>query len=159
MPRRRSPTRSTHTSGRPPTAGWVLTGESAAHEVSGTSRRRIGDRGAASLAAHRTGEAQLGHQSLDGAAGHLNALAVERQPHLARPVDPVVRGVDPPDVLLEFVIADLAATWLTVDLVIVGRCGDLNTELDEHRADRLDTPSQTIRALAAALMLSDKPTD
>ena len=32
-------------------------------------------------------------------------------------------------------------------------------EPDEHGADRLDTPPQTIRAVAAALMIGDEPTD
>jgi len=107
----------------------------AAYEVSWTCRRGVGDRGAPSLAAHRPGQAQFGHQPLDGAAGHRDALAVERQPHLARAIDPEVRGVDPPDVLFEFLIADLAATGLMVDLVIIGRGGNLDAEFDERGAD------------------------
>jgi len=67
--------------------------------------------------------------------------------------------VDPLDVLFEFFIADLAAAGLTIELVVVGRGGDLDTEFDEPGADRLDTPRQAISALPAALMVSDEPTD
>jgi hypothetical protein len=67
--------------------------------------------------------------------------------------------VDPRDVLLELVVADLAAAGLTVDLVVVGRRGDLNAELNQPGTDRLDTPPQTIRAVAAALMIGDESTD
>jgi hypothetical protein len=35
---------------------------------------------------------------------------VQRPPNLAGPVDPVVRGVDPGDLGLEVLVADLAAT-------------------------------------------------
>jgi hypothetical protein len=131
----------------------------ATHQIGGPGSRRIGERGAFDPAAHRAREPEFAHQPLDSAAGHLDALAVKRQPHLARPVHPVVRGVDPRDVLLELVVADLAAAGLTVDLVVVGRRGDLNAELNQPGTDRLDTPPQTIRAVAAALMIGDESTD
>ena len=43
--------------------------------------------------------------------------------------------------------------------LVVGRRGNLHAKLYQPRADRLDTPPQTIRALAAALMISDESTD
>ena len=71
--------------------------ELALHQVAGRGRCRVGDRGALGLAPDRAGQAQFGHQPLDGAPGHLDALTVQRQPHLAGPVDAVVGGVDPRD--------------------------------------------------------------
>ena len=112
----------------------------------GRDSGRVGDRGALGLAAHRTGQTQLGHQPLDGAAGHRDALTVEHQPHLARPVHPVVCGVDTLDRGFEAGIADLTPGRCAVELLVVRRRGDLNAELGQARADRLDTPSQTIGA-------------
>jgi hypothetical protein len=37
--------------------------------------------------------------------------------------------------------------------------GDRHTQLGELCADRLDTPSQTIRALAMTLTIGDEPGD
>lgn len=129
------------------------------HEISWPGRSRVGDRGVPWLAPDRAGQAQLAHQPLHRAAGHLDALAVERQPHFARPVDAVVGGMNPLDMALETAIADLTCAGLTVDLLVVGRRGDLNTELNQPGADRLDTPPQTITADAPALMIGDEPTD
>jgi hypothetical protein len=67
--------------------------------------------------------------------------------------------VDSPDVLLELVVTLLAAAGLVVDLVVVGRWGDRRTQLAQLRADRLDTPPQTIGAVAVALMIGDEPGD
>jgi hypothetical protein len=67
--------------------------------------------------------------------------------------------VNPFNVAFENRSADLARRGLTVDMLVIRRGGDLNAEFDEPGADRLDTPPQTIRALAAALMIGDKPTD
>jgi hypothetical protein len=55
-------------------------------------------------------------------------------------------------------IADLTPGRCAVDMLVVRRRGNLNAELDEPDADRLDTPSQTAGA-AAALMLTDKAND
>ncbi|CCC28830.1 hypothetical protein A5M96_11095 [Streptococcus pneumoniae] len=65
--------------------------------------------------------------------------------------------MDAADVLLEFAIAQLAAAGLPVDVVVVGRWGDRHTQLGQLCADRLDTPPQTIGALAVALMIGDEP--
>ncbi|AIH79617.1 hypothetical protein IU14_16345 [Mycobacterium tuberculosis] len=51
----------------------------------------------------------------------------------------------------------LAAAGLPVDVVVVGRWGDRHTQLGQLCADRLDTPPQTIGALAVALMIGDEP--
>jgi hypothetical protein len=61
--------------------------------------------------------------------------------------------VDPLDVLLELAITTLTGAGLTVELLVVGRWGDRHTQLFQLRADRLDTPAQTIRAVAMALMI------
>lgn len=61
--------------------------------------------------------------------------------------------------LLELVVTLLAAAGLVVDLVVVGRWGDRRTQLAQLRADRLDTPPQTIGAVAVALMIGDEPGD
>jgi hypothetical protein len=93
------------------------------------------------------------------AAGHRGALAVERQPHFAGSVDPVVCGVDPRDLRLEVLVTDFAAAGLPIDLVVVGRWGDRYTQLGQLCADRLDTPPQTIRAVVVTLMIGDEPGD
>ena len=61
--------------------------------------------------------------------------------------------------LLELVVTLLAAAGFVVDLVVVGRWGDRRTQLAQLRADRLDTPPQTIGAVAVALMIGDEPGD
>jgi hypothetical protein len=65
--------------------------------------------------------------------------------------------VDPPDVLLELFITQLAVAGRPSGLVIVDRWGDRHTQLGQLCADRLDTPPQTIRAVAVALMIGDQP--
>ena len=55
-------------------------------------------------------------------------------------------------------IADLTPGRCAVDMLVVRRRGNLNAELDEPGANRLDTPSQTASA-AAALMLTDEAND
>ena len=133
-------------------------GEPAPHQISRTRSCRVGDRGALDLAAHRPGQTELSHQPLDGAAGHLDTLTVERQPHLACPIHPVVRRVHPFDLGLEARITDLAPGGLAVDMLVIRRWGDLNAELTQPGADRLDTPPQTA-GTAAALMLTDEAND
>jgi hypothetical protein len=44
-------------------------------------------------------------------------------------------------------------------MLVVRRWGDRHTQLGQGAADRLDTPSQTIRTLAEALMLGDERGD
>jgi hypothetical protein len=67
--------------------------------------------------------------------------------------------VDPRDLGLELFVTDLAAAGFTVDPVVVGRWGDRYAQLGQLGADRLDTPSQAIRAVAVALMIGDEPGD
>jgi hypothetical protein len=90
---------------------------------------------------------------------HRNALAVQRQPHLAGTIDPVVRGAHPCDLGLELLVAHLAAAGFTVELVAVGRWGDRHTQLGKLCANRLDTPPQTIRTVAVVLVIGDEPGD
>jgi hypothetical protein len=44
-------------------------------------------------------------------------------------------------------------------VLVVSRWGDRHTQLGQLWADRLDTPPQTIRTVAVALMISDEPGD
>jgi hypothetical protein len=67
--------------------------------------------------------------------------------------------VDPRDLRLKGLVTQLAAAGLTIDLVVVGRWGDRHTELAQLCADRLDTPPQTIRTVAVALMIGNEPGD
>jgi hypothetical protein len=67
--------------------------------------------------------------------------------------------VNPLDVRFEVLITDLAAARFTIVVLVVGRWGDRNTQLAKLRADRLDTPPQADRTVAAALMISDEPGD
>jgi hypothetical protein len=67
--------------------------------------------------------------------------------------------VDPGDLRFEGVVTRLAAAGLPVDAVVIGRWGDRHTQLGELCADRLDTPPQTIRTVAVALVVGDEPGD
>jgi hypothetical protein len=69
------------------------------------------------------------------------------------------RHLYPCDVRFEFLIVDLAAAGLPVEVLVVGRWGDRHAELVQLRADRLDTPPQAIRTVPAALMVSDERDD
>jgi len=62
------------------------------------------------------------------------------------------------DLGFEARIADLAPGGLADDMLVVGRWGDLNAELNQPGADRLDTPPQTA-STATALILTDKADD
>ena len=62
----------------------------------------------------------------------VDALAAQRQPHLAGPVHAVVGRVDPLDLGFEHLIADLALAGLTIDLVVVGRWGDRHAQLGQR---------------------------
>src|ERR1700738_1964564 len=90
---------------------------------------------------------------------HRNSRAVQRQPHLASSVYTVITRMYPTDVSLEFLVADLTAAGFTVVVLVVSRWGDRHTQLGQLCADRLDTPPQTIRTVAVALMISDEPGD
>lgn len=67
--------------------------------------------------------------------------------------------MDPRDLGLEGLLTALAAARFTIVLVVVGRWGDRYTQRGQLCADRLDTPAQTIRAVAMALMIGDEPGD
>jgi hypothetical protein len=67
--------------------------------------------------------------------------------------------VHPLDVQFEVLVTDLAAGRFTIVVLVVGRWGDRNTQLAKLCADRLDTPPETIRAVAVALMIGDEPGD
>jgi hypothetical protein len=67
--------------------------------------------------------------------------------------------MNPRDLGFEGLVTQLAAAGLPVDLVVVGRWGDRHTQLGQLCADRLDTPPQTTRTFAVALMIGDKPGD
>ncbi len=118
---------------------------------------RVGDRGASGLASDRAGQAQLGHQPLHGAAGHTDALAVERQPHFAGPIHTVVGRMDAFDLGFKILIAGLPVAGLTIELGVVGRWGDRHTQRGQLRADRLDTPPQAIRAITVARAVFSAP--
>jgi hypothetical protein len=67
--------------------------------------------------------------------------------------------MNPGDLSLEGLLTALAAAGLTIALVVVRRWGDRHTQLGQLCTDRLDTPSQPIRAVAVILMLGDEPGD
>jgi hypothetical protein len=67
--------------------------------------------------------------------------------------------MNPRDLRLEGLVTQLAAAGLPVDRVVVGRWGDRHTQLGQLGTDRLDTPAQTIGAVAVALMIGDEPGD
>jgi hypothetical protein len=62
-------------------------------------------------------------------------------------------------VRLEGLIANLPPAGLMMGLVVVGGWGDRYTLLAQLRADRLDTPPQTIGAVSVTLMIGDEPGD
>ena len=158
--RRRSPTRSTRRSGRRPTADWAPAGRTGVHQIGRTGCRRVGDRGASGLAADRAGQAQFGHQPLHGAAGHRDALAVEREPHFAGAVDPVVVRVDPLDLRLEGLVADLAAAGLPA--MVRARSRSMGRSARRARSAGCRSarhPTADHQGLAVALMIGDEPSD
>src|SRR5947209_9430830 len=87
--------------------------------------------------------------------GHRYALAVELQPNLAGAIDAVVVPVDLRDLLLKLLIAAILDARGASPSVVVGRGGNRRAVLRQHRANRLDTPSQAI-AHAMALALVDE---
>jgi hypothetical protein len=64
--------------------------------------------------------------------------------------------VNPRDLRFERLVTALAAAGLSVDLLVVGRWGDPHTQPGQLCADRLDTPPQTIGAIALALVIGDE---
>jgi hypothetical protein len=95
---------------------------------------------------------------LHRATGHLDALAVEGTPHLARPIHPVVVLMDPLDQTQQLGVANRPATrWSTLGGV-VGLRDDLATMLAQHAADRLDPEDQpTGTRRPVGLVLIDEP--
>ena len=128
--------------------------EVAVNEVgrSGLPRLRI-DRTLASAANHAS-DPQLPHETFDRAAGDVVPVAAQPKPQLARAEDLALllpRGQDdrlPP--LIRHRPRRLAAPSGGV----VRRWGDLHAMLGQHRADRLDTPSQP--AVGALPVLVDE---
>lgn len=136
-------------------------GEVPAHQVPCPRGGRVGERCPLDLAADCAGQAFLAHQPLDRAPGHLDALPVQRQPNLPRPVDTVVRGVDAADLVDEHGIAVVMTGGRLGHVLVVRRRGDRQPVLSEHRADRLDTPAQAtvIARLTAVGVLTDEVHD
>jgi hypothetical protein len=66
--------------------------------------------------------------------------------------------MNPFDLCSESRITNLTPRRPPANMLIIRRWGNLHAELYQPGADRLDTPPQTIGALAAALMLRDEPT-
>src|SRR5690349_15840078 len=80
---------------------------------SGSLRVRVygvGDGGAMAAVATRPDQPELTHQSLDRASRDRDALPVQRQPHLAGAVDPVVLRMHAADLGLELLVAQLPPT-------------------------------------------------
>jgi hypothetical protein len=101
--------------------------------------RLVHDRGAPEgPTPHDAPKPHLGHQTLDRAAGHLEALALQLEPDLASPVDRAVLLPDPLDLRAQRGVAHEARRQATrIDLsrvlLVVGRRGDR-----QRAADRLD---------------------
>lgn len=115
----------------------------------------VRDRGPLDLPADRTDQPARAHQPFDGAPGHGDALTVQRQPDLARPVDAVVRPVHPADVDQQVRVPLRAGAGRLGDVLVVRGRGDRAPVLGQHGADRLDTPAQTL-ALAVVGVLADE---
>jgi hypothetical protein len=64
--------------------------------------------------------------------------------HLPSAVDAVVRRMSRSDLGLQVLVSLLACGRLAAAVFVVGRRGDLDAELCEPGADRLDTPTQTL---------------
>ena len=79
--------------------------EPALHQVRQPRRGRIRSRGLPPFAAANPLQAKVSHQPHDRASSHINAFPVQRQPHLASPVDAVVGRVHPVDLDLQLLIA------------------------------------------------------
>jgi len=125
------------------------------HQIIGQRRGRIDDRGPLPAAPADSCEPVGAHQPLDRASGHRNALAVELQPHLPRPVDAPVRGEHATDLDQQRGVAARPAGGQLVAPLVIGRRGDLDAVLGEHGADRLNTPSQTTRLLMVGVLADE----
>ena len=93
--------------------------------------------------------------TLDGAAGNTDAVPVELQPHRPSPVDAVVRGVDPDDLVDQPGVAAIADAGRPGEVGVLRRRGDRQPALGEHGAGRLDTPAQTTGVLVAGVDPND----
>ena len=105
-------------------------------------------------------QAQLTHQPFDGAAGYRDALAVERKPHLSRPIGPEVVLVHPQNVGPQLLVAAFSCAGLTVGNdagpgVVVTGWGDRAAVLRQHGADRLDSRPQS--AITPVGVAGDEP--
>jgi hypothetical protein len=113
-------------------------GEVSVDQVGGPVGLLVGDGGAARLTSTDAGDAQLAHQPLDRAAGHLDAFTAQHDPHLPRTEDPVVGLPHPQDLALELLIPQPPLRRRPVPGGVVGGRGDHTAVLCEHAADRLD---------------------
>ena len=99
--------------------------------------------GAACRGAHRPGpRSRISRSTVQRATG--DAFAVERQPHLPGAVDAVVRRVHPADLVRQLLVAQRPGRRRPARGGRRSRCdGAIGAPvLGEHRADRLDAPSQ-----------------
>jgi hypothetical protein len=90
--------------GHPETARCLGT-ELAIDQVCRPSRGLVREGGADDLAAHHTADPQFAHQTLDGAACHLESLSPELGPHLVGSIHPAVLVPDARDLAFELVVA------------------------------------------------------
>lgn len=116
-----------------------LRGELSIDAIERTRGRGIGPSGPYRLATHRAPQPFLGsHQSLDRAAGGLDALALQLPPHLARSIHLQIRLPEPLNVVRQHLVATNPRTAqgriaaASHGTSISGR-GDL-----QYLADRLD---------------------
>jgi len=130
--------------GDPPAAGR-LGGEVPFQQVRGPLGRRGGDRGPRLLPpGRRARDAQLAHQPLHRAAGHLDAFPPQLEPHFPRPIQPPALFPVLPhahDLLLQLFIPHLPSRSLTLAFLrrIIGGGGKF-----QDRADRLDPEPVTV---------------
>jgi|GEM_PF-6454765 len=82
---------------RHPEPVGVLGFEATLDEVSGAALGLITAGGALEAATAHSSEAQLTHQALDGAPGHVDPLTVELAPDLVGPIDAAVLCMNPDD--------------------------------------------------------------
>ena len=96
---------------------------------------------------------RISRSTVQRATGMPSRLSVS---HLARHIDPVVVLVHPADLVFKLLIAQRLTTGRPIAGSVVGAGGDGRALTRQHRADRLDPPTQPIDRDMVGV-LSNKP--
>lgn len=123
-------------------------------EVSRPGFPRIHIGGVSAFAAHDAADAELAHESFDGAPGDVVPVAAQPEPELAGTEPTVMLLPRGQDDRLPPLVGHLPRGRRAIAGVVVGQWGDAAAVLGEHGADRLDTPPEP--TVGTVLVLPDE---